>query len=626
MARSWQSTDAGGYLVAVLATGAALLARIVSVALLGIHTPFFPFFLAVLAAAWYGGLKPGLLATALGTVLGVYLFAQPSHALWTGNPSSLLVSVLFVVIGVTASATCGALHAARRRTEDRQLRLEQAEQQIRAVLNHVIDGIVTLDEVGTVQSLNPAAEKMFGYAAAEVVGKNINMLMPPSYHAEHAKYLAECLQTGEAKSMGSGWEVVGHRKDGSTFPMDLAFGTFRLGERRYLTGIVRDVTELKKAERARIEANQRKDEFLATLAHELRNHLAPIRNAVEVLEHAEGKADLNAQARGIMERQLELMVLLIDDLLDVSRITSGKLHLRKERVELASVVHSAVEAARPSIQHQTHELTVTLPPQPVYLDADPTRLAQVILNLLTNAAKYTEKGGHIWLTAERQDGEVVMSVRDTGIGIAQEHLPHLFRIFSQVSSALERSQGGLGIGLSLVRGLVELHGGSVEARSGGPGMGSEFLVRLPVAEAPEAGPAGPNGDSEQLRSYCKCRILVVDDNQDAADSTAMILGLLGHDTQTAHDGLEALQAAASYRPGVVLLDLGLPKMNGYEVARHIRAQSWGRNMALIALTSMGQEEDKRRSQEAGFDHHLTKPVAGNVLESVLALVVPGREI
>jgi CheY-like chemotaxis protein len=258
----------------------------------------------------------------------------------------------------------------------------------------------------------------------------------------------------------------------------------------------------------------------------------------------------------------------------------------------------------------------------MHLDADPTRLAQVISNLLNNAAKYTEKGGHIWLTAERQGNEVVVSVRDTGIGIAAEHLPHLFEMFSQITPALERSQGGLGIGLWLVRGLVDLHGGRVEARSGGIGMGSEFIIRLPVVDVPiQRGPeeAANGGTSPSARNR---RILAVDDNRDAADSLAMILRMMGHETRTAYDGLEAVQAAAIFRPDVVLLDIGLPKMNGYEAARHIRQEPWGKRMALIALTGWGQEEDKRRALESGFDHHLTKPVEAAVLEELLGHINP----
>jgi signal transduction histidine kinase/ActR/RegA family two-component response regulator len=370
------------------------------------------------------------------------------------------------------------------------------------------------------------------------------------------------------------------------------------------------------------QADRKKDEFLATLAHELRNPLAPLRNALELLQRSNGDAAVGEQVRSMMGRQLDQMVRLIDDLLDMSRISQGKVQLRKERVELKAIVHSAVEAVQPLLQAQAHELTITLPPDPIYLDADATRLAQVISNLLNNAAKYTEKGGHIWLTAERLGNEAVVSVRDTGIGIAAEHLPHIFEMFSQVAPALERSQGGLGIGLSLVQGLVELHGGKVEARSGGIGKGSEFIVRLPIVETP-AQPGEQRSEQAEKRHFGpKRRILVVDDNRDAADSLAMMLSITGHDTRTAYDGLEAVQAAAGFQPDIVLLDIGLPKMNGYEAARHIRQQPWGKGMALIALTGWGQEEDKRRALEAGFDHHLTKPVGAAALEKLLARMNP----
>ena len=369
------------------------------------------------------------------------------------------------------------------------------------------------------------------------------------------------------------------------------------------------------------EADRRKDEFLATLAHELRNPLAPICNAVELLRRADSDAALMEKARSMMERQVGQMVRLVDDLLDISRITSGKLRLRTESVELAAIIRSAVEAARPLIETQGHELTITLPPEPVYLKADLIRLAQVFSNLLTNAVKYTEKGGHIWLSAVRQDGDVAVSVRDTGIGIAAEHLPRLFEMFSQVEPALERSQGGLGIGLALVRGLVELHGGRVEARSAGPGKGSEFIIHLRMLESPVLAPKEPV-EGEKFRHGPTHRILVVDDNRDAADSMAMMLRMMGHETNTAYDGLEAVQATAAFRPDVVLLDIGLPKMNGYEVARHIRKQRWGNSMALIALTGWGQEEDKRRALEAGCDHHLTKPVEAVTLAKLLAIASP----
>lgn len=372
-----------------------------------------------------------------------------------------------------------------------------------------------------------------------------------------------------------------------------------------------------KAEQRLREADRRKDEFLATLAHELRNPLAPLRNALELLRRANHDATMSEQARSVMERQVAQLVRLVDDLLDISRITRGKLEIRKERVELADVLNIAIETARPLIEASSHELTITLPPQAIPVDADPIRLAQVFANLLNNAAKYTERAGHIFLTAERRDGEVMVSVRDTGIGIAAEHLAHIFGLFSQVGTALERSQGGLGIGLALAKGLVELHGGAIEARSAGPGLGSEFSVRLPIIA--EAAETTPTLTSEKTRTLCKGRILVVDDLRDTADSMATLLQMMGHETRTAYDGLEAVQTAAAFRPQVVLLDIGLPRMNGYETAQQIRREPWGRNVALIALTGWGQEEDKQRAFDAGFDHHLTKPVDPAALGKLLAL-------
>lgn len=364
------------------------------------------------------------------------------------------------------------------------------------------------------------------------------------------------------------------------------------------------------------ESDRRKDEFLAILAHELRNPLAPIRNAVQIFRGKSPPVPELQWATEVIDRQVHQMTRLVDDLLDVSRITRGKIELRKERVELATLLNSAVEASRPLIEKWGHELTVTAPVQPVYLDADLTRLAQVLSNLLNNAAKYMDHGGRIWLTAERQSDFVVIRVKDAGIGIPAEMLPRIFDMFTQVDGSLERSQGGLGIGLTLVQRLVDMHGGAVEARSDGPGKGSEFLVRLPVAAAHKNREAS-TPDAEKVAPR-KCRILVVDDNRDAADSLGMLLRMMGNQVHTAHDGLEAVGAAATFQPDLVLLDIGLPKLNGYEVARRIRKQEGGADMILIALTGWGQEEDRRLSKEAGFDHHMTKPVEFAVLQKLLA--------
>jgi PAS domain S-box-containing protein len=374
------------------------------------------------------------------------------------------------------------------------------------------------------------------------------------------------------------------------------------------------------------EADRRKDEFLAQLAHELRNPLAPVRNAVQVLRLKGPDVPELRWSRDVIERQVSHLTRLIDDLLDISRITRNRLELRPQRVELAEVVQGAVETSRPLIEQCRHELTVALPPEPVYLFGDLIRLAQVFMNLLTNAAKYTEPGGRIWLTAEAAsppDGrpEVVVRVKDTGVGIPADKLPRLFEMFFQVDGSIERSQGGLGIGLSLVRRIVELHGGRVEARSDGPGRGSEFLVTLPtLADAATDGAAAAD-DPEQPATAPK-RLLVVDDNPDAAESLALLLRLGGHEVHTAHDGQAGVDLARRLRPDVVILDLGLPKLDGLAACRRIREQPWGRDMLLVALTGLGQEEDRQRTREAGFDAHLVKPVDYEALTRLLAAGEP----
>lgn len=366
------------------------------------------------------------------------------------------------------------------------------------------------------------------------------------------------------------------------------------------------------------EADCRKDEFLATLAHELRSPLAPIRNGLEIMRLSGGRREAVEKARGMMERQLGQLVRLVDDLLDVSRISRGKLELRKERVDLAVVLNNAVETCRPLIDSNGHKLTVGMPAQPVFVDADVTRLAQAFANLLSNAAKYSERGGRIALTAERQGGDAVVSVKDGGVGIPPDMLPKIFEMFTQVDRTLERSQGGLGIGLTLVKKLVDMHGGSVEAKSDGDGRGSEFVVRLPMASAAVREVKPSSEEDEPACPSGQCRILVADDNEDAADSLAMMLQIMGNEVRTTNDGLQAVEAAEAFRPDVILLDIGMPKLNGYEVCRRIREQPGGKKVVLIALTGWGQEQDKRRSQEAGFDHHMVKPVDPAALEKLLA--------
>jgi len=382
-----------------------------------------------------------------------------------------------------------------------------------------------------------------------------------------------------------------------------------------------DLTQAEATLRAQSErlrdSDRRKDEFLATLAHELRNPLAPIRNALQIIHLAGNNGPAVEQARLMMERQIGQMVRLIDDLLDVSRISRGKLELRRERVELASVIKSAMDTAQPLISAAGHELTLSVTPQAIYLDADPVRLAQIFSNLLNNAAKYMERGGHIWLTVTRGEREVIVTVRDAGIGIPADALPTIFDMFTQVDRSLEKSQGGLGIGLTLVRQLVAMHGGNVEARSEGQGKGAEFVVRLPMASVvPLRSSASDQG--EQRACTGACRILVADDNRDAAESMSAVLRLMGNEVRTVNDGMRAVEEAAAFRPDIILLDIGMPRLNGYDAARRIRAEPWGKNIVVVALTGWGQEEDKRLAFEAGFDRHFTKPVDPADLERLIA--------
>ena len=507
-----------------------------------------------------------------------------------------------------------------------QRELRDAEERMRSVVDHVLEGIVTIDERARIESFNPAAERLFGYTRDEAVGQNVKLLMPEPYHSENDQYVLQYLRSSRARLIGSGREVVGRHKDGSSFPMELAVSEFHVGERRYFTGIVRDITERKRLERelrkrieALDEADRQKDEFLAMLAHELRNPLAPMRNALHLLKMPDAEPPVAQHARAIMDRQLSHLVRLVDDLLDVSRIVRGKVELRRELTDLRTIVQRAVETAQPALDAHGHRLQAQLPDEPVWVHADVVRLAQAIANLLTNAAKYTGPAGNVSLLAGVQDDHAVVTVRDTGVGIPPDMLPRVFDLFVQGDRSLERSEGGLGIGLTLVERLVELHEGRVSAYSAGPGQGSEFTVRLPLAPGPGRHEAvrrretAERDPGEQPR-----RVLVVDDNVDACESIALILGLGGYDAKCVHDGPSVLQTALDWRPHAIVLDIGLPGMSGYEVARQLRARAEFQGVLLLAMTGYGQQADRNRAQDAGFDRHLTKPVDPQQLQDMLA--------
>ena len=367
--------------------------------------------------------------------------------------------------------------------------------------------------------------------------------------------------------------------------------------------------------------DHRKDEFLATLAHELRNPLAALAAAAQLLIKAEQKPAVAALARDALHRQVDHMARLLDDLLEISRITHGRIQLRKERVDAAGAIAAAIETVRPMIAAKQHDLTVEVREPALYVDADRVRLTQIFSNLITNAAKYTDAGGKIEVQVLREDRTILTRVIDSGIGISAGTLPNVFTMFSQVTSALDRSEGGLGIGLALAKSLVEMHDGTISAHSEGLGRGSEFVVRLPEAQAQPLTPPLPVESATLPIEVSTRRVLIADDNRDTADSLAALLELEGNQVRAAYDGEKALELAAAFQPSVILLDIGMPKMNGYEVAKHIREQSWGKAMILVAITGWGQADDKRQASAAGFDHHLTKPITLAALQSVVNGIV-----
>ncbi len=511
----------------------------------------------------------------------------------------------------------GFLKIMRDRTEQRETeeRLQQSESRLRRVFESNVVGMIRWDlERSLILDANAEFLRMTGYTRDDVTSGRLNFrdMTPPEWTAQN-EYGIRAIR---ADGFAAPYEKEYFRKDGSRMPLIIAGLRFEDSPSEGMSFII-DISETKRAQAALQDADRRKDEFLATLAHELRNPLAPIRNGLQIIRMANGNTEAIEQARIMMERQLDQMVRLVDDLMDVSRISRGKLELKKERLSLSVVLNSAVETSRPLIDHMGHELTVTLPKQAVIIDADLTRLAQVFSNLLNNAAKYNDRGGHIRLTAERQGSDVIVSVKDSGIGIPADQLSHIFEMFSQVDRSLEKSQGGLGIGLTLVRRLVEMHGGRVEARSAGLGKGSEFTVRLPVVVEASVPPSPRQGENDSpLKS--SLRILIVDDNKDSADSLSMMLKVMGNVTRTAYDGEEAVATAGVFQPAVILLDIGLPKLNGYEACRRIREQPGGKEMVIIAQTGWGQDEDRQRTHEAGFDHHMVKPVDPPALMQLLA--------
>ncbi len=509
------------------------------------------------------------------------------------------------------------LRQAERREFERRLAEEDAQlrqyQERFARFTRHLPGLAWIKDLqGRYVFANEAALRAFRTTPADLYGKTDGEVFLPQTAAQFRENDRKALVTGsgvQAVETLLHDDGVVHHSLVSKFPIHGPDGQVAL-----VGGVAIDITERLRAEQALREADRRKDEFLAMLGHELRNPLAPIRNAVQVLATL-APADANVRrAQDIIERQVRHMTRLVDDLLDVSRVTRGKITLHREPLLAADVVAGAVEAVRALMDARGHQLTVSLPDRPLRLEGDAIRLTQVLDNLLSNAAKYQDNGGQVWLSAAQEGGEVVFRVRDRGVGIDREKLSDVFGLFTQVDRTLDRSQGGLGIGLALVKSLVELHGGTVEARSDGPGTGSEFVVRLPTrAEA-----AALTGMPQATRAGKKLRVLVVEDQRDAADTLKVLLEMYGYDVTVAYTGPAGVQAARACRPDVILCDIGLPGLDGYGVARVLRADPTTAGARIIAVTGYGTEEDRRRSGEAGFDLHMTKPVDPATLCEVVA--------
>lgn len=515
---------------------------------------------------------------------------------------------------------------------DRTLAAEaigDSEIRYRRLFETAKDGILILDsESGKIVDANPFMTSLLGYSHEEFVGKELWEIGLFRDVKESQAAYRELRKQGYVRYE----DLPLKSRSGDKVEVEFVSNVYVEDRHQVVQCNIRDITERSRLQKltqeqaaALADLDQRKDEFLAMLSHELRNPLAPILNAALLLRLHSNRNRLQGvedpilqQSATIIERQVGRLAGIVDELLDVSRITTGRIQLHRERCALRVVVENAMGTVRSLIDQRTHELTVSMPNEAIWVHADAVRLEQVVVNLLTNAAKYTDPGGHIWLTVQQEGEEAVLRVRDTGVGIAPDVLPRIFDLFTQGARSLDRSQGGLGIGLALVQRLVEMHGGTVAASST-MGQGSDFVVRLPVVPPPESQPPVPPAERAQPTGKA-LRVLVVDDNVDTVTTLALLVEQSGHDVRTAYDGPSVLEAALDYRPNVVLLDIGLPGLSGFEVAKQLRRQPALQNVVLVAMTGYGQESDRQRSKEAGFDHHLVKPGGFGAVLEILASV------
>jgi PAS domain S-box-containing protein len=607
------------YTVALAVTALVILVRGALDPLLGDYQPLALLYASVAISVWLAGLYPSVVACVAGYVASNILFIEPRGRFalphphdWLALGGYLVAASVLILVGESLRRNRAVLRDQVAAGIRMERELAAARDQL-LIVTDCMSALVTRcnrnfeytwvsKTYASWLGLRP--EEIVGRSIQDVIGREAFEQLQPHLERVLAGEVVRCEEEVPFPGQPSRWISAVY-----TPTLDAQ------GKPDGWVGVVTDTDQQKRAEQTLREADRRKNEFLALLAHELRAPLAPIRNAVRFLQMAAPQQGELQAARDIIDRQVDQMIRLIEDLLDISRITQGRIQIRKSRMELGPVVQLAVEASRQLITLRDQSLTVTVPSEPVWLEADPARIAQILSNLLYNAAKYTDPGGCIGLSVKREGHEVVLSVRDTGVGVRKEDLGAIFDMFAQRPLDPRNAVGGLGIGLALVRGLVELHKGSIEARSAGPGCGSEFIVRLPAP--PSRGVPGADEIEVTRRVGAPLRILVVDDNRDTADSLRMLLSLGGREVRTAGDGIQAVTEAEQFRPDLVLLDIGLPVMDGYEVAREIRSRPWGSETVLVALTGWSREEDRILTKQAGFDYHLTKPADPKELEALL---------
>lgn len=606
------------YVVAMIIVAVAVALRTLLDPVMGKQS-FAIFIGAILVAAWVGGIGPALLSLVLLHLVHGYVFNTP-RGLLEPNLSSIIATSTYYLVGITVGVISHMRTVAQRRAHEQQLEATSQRERLHTTLSCMADGVLVTDVSGRLTLMNPAAETMTGWKLADSEGKpwwEVFAIHREDGQANTERPIDRVLHEGRVVHERS--PLVLTSCTGHAMPIAYSAAPVRDSE-GHTTGVVlifRDETERQRTELALRNADRRKDEFLATLAHELRNPLAPISMGLELLDASADDPQTGVEVRSMMKRQTQHMVRLIDDLLDVSRITRGKLELRKSQVELADIVRNAVEATQPLMEEAEHQFTVRLPEKRLLLYADANRLTQVLTNLLNNAAKYTPREGRIELTAQHTGNDVTFTVSDSGIGIPEDKVDSVFEMFAQINESSECGHTGLGIGLTLVKRLVEMHGGSVEVQSRGRNCGTTFHLRLPALPEPPAAVNGAPHNSHDSPLMAKRRILVVDDNADALESLSRLVTLMGNDVRRAHDGLEALEVGRTFQPDIVLMDLGMPKLNGYETARRMRQEPWGQELALVATTGWGQDEDRRRTAEAGFDRHLVKPIAMASLREAL---------